>query len=137
MEILMAELITLALTPRSSSLVVADFSHHDDIRVLTQSRAQTLGESITLFGFCLCLHDAIKVIFYWIFYSHHFNIGRINLFQESIKGRGLARAGWASGEDHTVRLPNFFLKNFKEAWMNTEPFKFYSYKIRIQNTQHY
>ena len=60
--------------------IIANFSDHDHIRVLSEGAAQTFGEAVTFFRFRLGLNDALEVVLYGVLNSNHFDVGRINFF---------------------------------------------------------
>ena len=84
-------------------LGIADFTNHYDVRILAQNGAQRIGESQPDFFFGRHLVDARDLEFDRIF-DRDDVIDRVIEFVEGrIKGRRLARAGWTSDEDQTMR----------------------------------
>ncbi|MNS74569.1 hypothetical protein D3C72_1080500 [compost metagenome] len=71
---------------------IADFANHDDVRVLTQDRAQGLGKGQVDLGVDLCLADAGQFIFDRVFHRHDVALAGIELAQRGIQRGGFARA---------------------------------------------
>jgi len=57
-------------------LRVADFTHHDFIRVMTQDRAQTAGKGQPFFLVDLNLGNALNLIFHRVFDRNDLVFGR-------------------------------------------------------------
>ena len=74
-------------------LAVADFADHDDVRVLTQERAQGAGEVHADLGLHLHLVDARHVVFDRVLGRHDADVDLVHLAEERVERRGLAGTG--------------------------------------------
>ncbi len=82
---------------------VADLTHHDDVRVLTQEGAQRLGKIETLLGVHVDLVDAFQVDFDRVLGGGDVALHGIEDVQAGIQRYGFARAGRAGNQNHALR----------------------------------
>ena len=92
---------------------VADFADHDDVRVLTQKRAQTGGKFEPDLLANLHLVDAHQIVFDWIFRRRNIHIRLVELGKRGIQRGGFAAAGRTGDQNHAVRLVDRLLKIFQ------------------------
>ena len=83
---------------------IADFTDHDDVRVLAQDSAQGAGEGELYLGVHLGLADAIQVVFDGVFHRDDVVALGIQLRQTGIEGGGLARTRGAGHQNDAVGL---------------------------------
>ena len=86
-------------------LQVADLTHHDDVRVLAQDRAQRMGEGEADLGLHLDLVDAGHLVFDRVLDGERCLLSALlRRVERRIKRRGLAAAGGAGDENDAVGL---------------------------------
>ena len=83
-------------------LGIADFTNHDDVRVLAQDRAQRVGESQPNFFFDRHLVDAWHLEFDRVLDSNNVKGRVVQLIKRRIQRGGLARTGGAGDQDQAV-----------------------------------
>ncbi len=85
-------------------LFIADLTHHDDIRVLAQSRAQAGIERVADLRSDLGLADAFYGVFDRILQRQDVVALAVHFREQGIEGRGFSGACGPRDEDHAVRL---------------------------------
>jgi len=83
---------------------VADLADHDHVRVLTQKRAQGLGEIQTLFRIDVDLIDAFHVDLHRVFSGGDIDVDGVEDIQPGVQRHGFARAGGAGDQNHPLWL---------------------------------
>ena len=83
-------------------LAVADLAHHDDVGVLAQDGAQSAGKGDA--GALLDLHlvDPGHLVLDGILDGDDVGVGAMDLAQDGVQGRGLARARGAGDQDEAL-----------------------------------
>ena len=71
-------------------LFVADFSDHDDVRVLAQGAPQAFGEGVAFLSLSLGLDDTFDMVFNRVFDGDDLDFRGVDFFQEGVEGSGLA-----------------------------------------------
>ena len=84
-------------------LAVADFAHHDDVRVLAHDVAQAGGEGQPDLRIHVDLVDAVHLVFDRIFDRDDLLVGQVDALQRGIERGGLAAAGGAGDQEDAVR----------------------------------
>ena len=87
-------------------LEVADFADHDDVRVLTQDRAQGLGKGHVDPGIDLGLTDAFQVVLDRILDRHDIDRACIDPIERRIERGGFSRTGRPGHQHDAMRLMN-------------------------------
>ena len=85
-----------------SCLLITNFSDHNDIRRLTQHRAQRCRKGHPHIASDLHLIHSRHLILNRILDSDNFTIGMVNAVQSRIKRGGFTRTRWSSHQEHTV-----------------------------------
>src|SRR3989344_6621908 len=85
----------------SGCFPVANFSHHDDIWVLTQEGAQPVGKSEPDFRFYLGLIDSGHLIFNRILYGGNINFWFIQNFNHGVESSRFSGASRARSQHHS------------------------------------
>ena len=85
-------------------LEVADFTDHDDVRILAQDGAQGLGKGQLDLGIDLGLADARQFVLDRVFDGQHIGGGGVHCAQARVQRGGLARAGGAGDQHDAVGL---------------------------------
>src|SRR6185437_368383 len=86
------------------SLAIADLAHHDDVGILAEDRAQSVGKGEIDFRTDLHLSDTAELIFDWILDGDDVLFGRVDTAQAGIKRSGLARTGRSGRQDNAMAL---------------------------------
>src|ERR1700722_15223738 len=86
-------------------LDVANFAHHDNVRVLPQNVTQTLCEGEIYLWFHINLRDAGQAVFNRFFDGDDAALHRVDAAQETIKRGRFSASGRTSEQDDSVRLP--------------------------------
>src|SRR6202011_151560 len=81
---------------------VADFTHHDLVRVVTQDGTQSAGESEALFLVHRNLRDAVDLVFHRIFNCDDLVFVGLDFIQCGVERGGFAAASWSSHQHHAV-----------------------------------
>src|SRR5208282_2219455 len=84
--------------------VVANFAHHDLVRVVTQNGAQPTGERQTLFFVNRNLGDAADLILDRVFNGDDLVLVGLDLVDGGVERRGFAAARRPGDQYHAVRL---------------------------------
>ena len=119
-----------------SSLLVADFADHDDVRVLSQNGTQRVGERQTDFLFGRHLIDPWNLEFYGVFHRNDVVFGIIEFVERRIKRSGLPGAGRASDQNQTVRGVHGGLEPAERVLIQAEFVQTRRKIGLVQNTQH-
>src|SRR6266568_688230 len=90
--------------------LVADFAHHDLVRIVAEDGTQTARESKPLLLIDRNLRDAANLVFHRVFNRDELVFVGLDLIDGRIQRRGLAGARRAGYEDHAVRLTNVAAK---------------------------
>src|SRR5688500_1726097 len=85
-------------------LGIADFTHHDLVRVVAQNRAQTPHKGESFFFIHGYLQDSGQLIFDRIFDSYDFVVACVDFGNGRVECRGFAASGRTRDEQHAVRL---------------------------------
>ena len=83
-------------------LAVADFAHHDDVRVLPQNGAQPVGERQVDSGIDVNLSDPVDLVLDRVLDSDDVQLRRVDALQGGIQRRALAAAGRAGDQNDAV-----------------------------------
>ena len=82
---------------------VAHFPQHDDVRILTEDRAERCGEGHTRLAVNGDLRDTRQLVFDGVFDRENFFGGGVTLLKRRVERCGLTAAGGTRHEDHPVR----------------------------------
>ena len=108
-----------------SRLAVTDLTDHDDVRILTNDRPKTAGESQSALGPNGDLVDALEVILDRVFDGDDFFLGRIDLAKGAIERRRLATAGRAANKVDAVGTAQDFLESMVCLRRHAQPPQFH------------
>ncbi len=89
-------------------LTVADLTHHDHVRVLTQNRAQPAGEGHVDLGVDLGLADARQEVFHRVLNGQDIAAAGIDVAQARVQGGGFTRTGRTGHQNDAVGLEQGF-----------------------------
>lgn len=78
------------------SFQISYFSHHDDVRILTQDRAQTGREGQACPQVDGGLVDPFKKVFHWVFKGNDIFFNTIEFIEHGIQACGFPRTGGAA-----------------------------------------
>ena len=81
---------------------IADFAHHDLVRVVAENGAQAAGECQPLFFVNWDLRDAANLIFDRIFNGDNFVFVSLDFIHRRVKRGRFAAARWAGDQHHAV-----------------------------------
>src|SRR5208337_1251306 len=84
------------------SLLVTNFTYQQNVRILSNQRAQCIREGHANLRFYLDLVYSVYLVFDRIFDRDNLARNRIELFQNAVQSRCLARPGWSGDQDHPV-----------------------------------
>ncbi len=118
-------------------LQVADFADHDDVRILSQERAQRCGEGHAALVVLLHLVDAGQADFHRVFGGG--NVARLVVedAQRGIQRNGLARTGGAGHQHHAVRLVDRIQEQLLLVRLVAQFVDAQLGRAAIQDTQHH
>ena len=107
--------------------IVADFTDHDNIRILAQKGAKSGSKSKADFGIDLALVDAFDAILNRILNGADIHARLIEYGQDGIQGRGFTRTGRTGDKNHAVRFfdgtqNNFFVVFGKAEFVQSQRF---------------
>ena len=117
-------------------LKITDFAYHDDVRVLTQDRAQCVGEVEADLGLHLDLVDSRQLVFDGIFHSEQFKFRAIEIFQRCLKCCGLTAAGRPGDQHDSVRKLHQAIQLFLGSGIETELGEIELDAGAVQNAHH-
>ena len=83
--------------------MVTDLAHHDNIGVLAQNRAQTIGKGQIDLGIDLDLPHPIELILDGVLDGDDVQFRRIEAQQRGVQGGRFPTARWASHQNDAVR----------------------------------
>src|SRR5690606_285584 len=78
--------------------LVADFAHHDYIRVVAQDVSQRAGEGVADLRLDLDLADAVDLVFHRVFHGDDVDPAGLDAVQRGVQGGALARTGRAGDQ---------------------------------------
>ncbi|OIQ77617.1 hypothetical protein GALL_406830 [mine drainage metagenome] len=104
-------------------LQVADFSDHDDVRILPHDRSQGVGEGQPDLGLDLDLIDPFHLVFDWIFNRQNLEVGLVQRLQRGVERRRLAAARRPGHEKNAVRLLQGLLECAQRRCVEPESFE--------------
>ncbi len=113
---------------------VTNFSHHDDVRVLAENRAQAFSKRILFARFNLALVQALHFILNRVFERNNFCLMIVQAFQNSVQRGGLTASRWTSGYNHAVWTLNLFGQTLLGSCSEAQFFKIKRDGVRIQET---
>src|SRR5665213_132473 len=121
--------------------IVADFSHHDLVRIVTQDGAQPSGKGQSLFFVDRNLRDPSDLIFHWVFNGYNFVFIGFYFVDGGIQCGCFARSCRPGDQYHSVRLANIppefahFLAR-ESHYIQAEVLKFLGECFLVQDAQH-
>ena len=86
-----------------SCFAIANFSHHNDVGVLTENRAQTVGKGQIDARVHLDLPNTIELVLDGVFHGDDIYLGRVDALEGAIEGGRFATAGRSSDQDNAMR----------------------------------
>ena len=93
------------------SVRVANFSHHDNVRRLTQHRAQSGRKGHADFRIHLDLINPSHLVLNGILHSNELFVGPIDVVQTGVKRSRFAGASRAGDKQDAIRKPDELFKN--------------------------
>jgi hypothetical protein len=115
---------------------VANLSHHDDVGVLPQNRAQHRGERQPLLLVDVDLGNALHVVLDRVFDGHDVASRRIDLLDHRVERAALAAARRSGHEDHALGLPEQGADLLEIADRQPELVELARRPVRIEQAQH-
>jgi len=115
---------------------VADFAHHDGIRILAQNGPQPARKGHPGLAIQLNLADVVDPVFHRILERHDIDVRLIDRIQNGVQTGAFAAAGRPCAEDHAVRLVDDALDFFHIRIDHAQPVKRVNPSARIQKPQH-
>ena len=100
--------------------VVANFADHNDVGILAEDGAESIGKAETDFGFNGDLINSGELVFDGIFDGDDIILGVVQFAEHGVEGGGFAGAGWAGDEDHSVGGIDGFFENAEGIFIHTE-----------------
>ena len=94
---------------------VADFTHHDDVRVLAHDVAQARGEGQADLRVDVDLVDPVHLVLHRIFDGDDLLVGKVDAFERRIERGGFAAAGGPGDQKHAVRQAGEMLHALQHA----------------------
>ena len=86
-----------------SCFAIANFSHHNDVGVLTENRSQTVGKGQIDARVHLDLPNTIELVLDGVFHGDDIYRGRVDALEGAIEGGRFATAGRSSDQDNAMR----------------------------------
>ena len=118
------------------SFKIADFTNHDDIRVLPQNRSQRFGKTQVNLGIHLGLAHAGQLVFNRVFNRQNILRAGVQPFERGIQRRGLAGACRSGDQNNAVRLQHQAFKTAQHFALHTHSFEVQPVATFVQQTQH-
>ena len=103
---------------------VADFAHHDDVRILPQKRPEGSGEGQTDLRLHLDLIDSLELVLDGVFDRADVRVGFVQLVQAGVQRGALAAAGRAGHKHQTVRHLDRFDQVLRLPFVESQAGKF-------------
>ena len=118
-------------------LLVADLSHHDDVRVLAQDVLQHLGETQSD-GFAdRVLVDVVELVFDRILDRDDVLFDAVQIIDGGVQRGGLAAAGRAADQDQSVAAAEQFLEQLQIGLPHAELLDVEDRLVLVQHPQHH
>ena len=121
---------------RARGLRIADFAHHDDVRIVPEEGAQCTGEGQIDGGIGLGLGDTRQAIFDRVLDGEDLALAVRQPLEEGIKRRRLARAGGTGDQDQPVRRPQHGLDGLAHRGGQAQMLQLTQAGLRVQQAQH-
>ncbi len=118
------------------SLLVADFTHENDVRVLTENGTEPFREREVRLRIHLDLIDAFDVVFHRILDGRDIDFRIVQNLQNGVHARRLAGTGRPGREHHAPRLAESFPHLFQILRGKAELFESELARFRRQQTEH-
>ena len=99
---------------------VANFTDHDDVRVLPQERAEPRGERDARLRIDLRLVHVPHIVFDRIFDRRHVHLRPVQDVHESVERRRFSGTGRTAGQDHAVRFFQIFRNDLRRVGRHAE-----------------
>src|SRR6266436_4250951 len=122
-------------------LVIANFAHHDFVRVVTQNGTQTAGEGQTLFFVDRNLGDAAQLILDWIFNGDDLVFVGLDFVDGGVERRGFAAARRPGDQHHAVRLLDIAAEAAQVVFVEPDHFecellKLLAHRLLVEHAEH-
>ena len=118
------------------SFQIADFTDHDDVRILPQNRAQCFGKRHVYARIDLGLSDPGQFVFDRVFDRQDVGAAFIQPRQCGIQGGGLAGAGGAGDQHDAVRLQDQLVKLLQHVCVHAQMLHVELIDILVEQAQY-
>src|SRR5690606_15279051 len=108
-----------------------------DVRILAHDAAQGVGEVQPDLRPRLDLVDALDLVLDRILDGDDLDVGRVELAQRRVQGRGLARTGRAGDQEDPVRLFEHALEGGQEIAGESQPAEIEHHRLAVEQAHHH
>src|SRR6478672_5821898 len=117
-------------------LVVANFTHHHDVRVLPQNRTQGRRKIQSDVVAHRNLIDSVELVLDRVFHRHDVVLRVVQLLENGVERGRFTRTGWAGDQNHPVRRVDRFPEFHQRLLIQSHLVDRAGQRGLVQNTNH-
>ena len=118
------------------SVVITNFTHHNNIRVLTKGSTKSTRERVSNIRKNLWLVESVNLVFYWIFECHDIYVWLIEARKTWIKCCWFTRTSWPRSQDNSIWKADSLFKKCTIFSFNTEIIEIRNWFGLVHDTHH-